>query len=231
MVSLIASILLLASTASPASSPAELQRARQLFERGRADYRSGQFRLAIAEFLEADRIKPAPALSYNVAAAYEKLGDQAKAVSYYQEYLLRAPDAPDRPAVEATIQNLQAHMQGSAAAPVVVMAEPAAAPPVAPAEISPAPAAAVHAPAAEEKSHFVPYALGGLGVALAAGAIFGAVQVANYAGTRSAIVSGSTRVIYSQAVAQQGAAAVWGPTAIALALVAAAGLTGAVLTW
>ena len=45
-------------------------------------------------------------LSFDVAQCYEKMADSAAAKSAYQDYLRRAPNAEDRPAVEATIASI-----------------------------------------------------------------------------------------------------------------------------
>ncbi len=196
--------------------PARIQQAKELFERGRAEYRQGQFRQAIADFLSADRIRPSPVLAYNVAQSYEKLGEPAKAVEFYRSYLQRDPTASDRAAVEATIHNLEAQIP---AGPVVVVTSPAP------------PAAATQATVPARQGHGLALGLGGVGVAAAALAIVGAADVAGYQGTRASVAEGKFTGSYSGLKSGSQAAQIWGIAAIALAVVAAAAGTGAVVTW
>ncbi|MHB8416691.1 MAG: tetratricopeptide repeat protein [Myxococcales bacterium] len=236
---------LLAALILGSSSPAaQLQKAKQLFQQGRADYQAGRFRQAIEEFLAADKLKASAALIYNVAQAYEKLGDLSHAVEYYQDYLSREPHAADRDKVKATIQNLQAKLQAEPAAPVVVMAAPVESPaapapgPAAPALTAPAPAppvsapeAAVTEPAKPHRSRVLPITLGAVGIAAGIVAIVGIVEVASYQSTVSSINSGGFKGSYADAQGQASQANTWGDAAIALGVVAVAGLTGAGLTW
>ncbi len=73
---------------------------------GVADYKAGRYAEAIGEFQTADQIRPSPVLSFNIAQCYEKMADLQSARTAYQEYLVRAPNAPDRTAVEATIASI-----------------------------------------------------------------------------------------------------------------------------
>ncbi len=254
---LTATLLVQLSAASP--TPAQVRKAKQLFQQGRVEYQAGQFQKAIDDFLAADKLKPSPALMYNVAQAYEKLGDPNHAVEYYQDYLVRAPQATDREAVKATIQNLQAKLQAAPAAapmapvaPVVVLASPVGAPvpsptaeptPASPAApppiiVEPAPGAAPGAPVAAvsepdkpHRSRVLPITLGAAGLAAGILAIVGLVEVASYQSTRSSMVAGSYTGSYGDAVGQASSANSWVDLSIALGVVAVAGLTGAALTW
>jgi tetratricopeptide (TPR) repeat protein len=152
---------------------AQLAEAKRLYQQGRSDYDAGRFDLAIHEFLAADRIKPAAALAYNVAQAYQKLANNDKAVVYLRLYLERAPAAPDRGAVEATIKNLLAQAPNSVV--VVTTAGPAgeAPPGKAPEQTSPAPAGAIEKSpeeSAPHHSHAVGIALTVTGVVAASAA-------------------------------------------------------------
>jgi tetratricopeptide (TPR) repeat protein len=51
---------------------------------------------AIQAFLSADALHPTPETTFNIAKAYEARGDLSHALSYYREYLRRAPRALDR---------------------------------------------------------------------------------------------------------------------------------------
>ena len=49
--------------------------ARAAYQRGADLYQAGKYRDAIAAFEDADRLKPSPALHFNIGQAWEKLGD------------------------------------------------------------------------------------------------------------------------------------------------------------
>src|SRR5579862_400140 len=69
---------------------------------GVAHYKAGRYAEAIGEFRTADQLRPSPVLSFDIAQCYEKMADLGNAGTAYQQYLGRAPNAPDRAAVEAT---------------------------------------------------------------------------------------------------------------------------------
>ncbi|MHB1845645.1 MAG: tetratricopeptide repeat protein [Deltaproteobacteria bacterium] len=202
------------SPSAPAVDEAQLQ-AKALFERGRADYRAGHFQAAIGDFLDADKLKPSPALMFNIAEAYARLGEPTQAIQYYRSYLARAPEASDRREVEATIENLSAHSEP--ATPVVVVS---------------APAEAVSAkPTPPSRAHATGLALGAAGVVASAGAIFGLGQLLGFESTAGAIKAGSYGGSLKAAQDQAASASTWGTVSIVLVLVAAASGVGAGLTW
>jgi len=107
MLSLLLLAVLNTGPVSTPPPPANDEQAAKLFEKATANYRQGKFRDAVSEFLEADKLRPSPVLAYDVAQTYEKLGDPDHAATYYREYLRRAPNAPDRPVVEASLRNME----------------------------------------------------------------------------------------------------------------------------
>src|SRR5262245_36586900 len=86
-------LALLTATAASADPRSE---ASQLFEKGKAAYRLGDFDEAIVHFREGFRLKPDPTFLYNIALAYRAKGDLEKAIFFYQSYLRDAPNAPNR---------------------------------------------------------------------------------------------------------------------------------------
>jgi Cys-rich repeat protein len=97
------------------SDPAQL--AKQLFDANR-------FADAAVEFDRAYRATFDPALLYNLGICYRKLKDSARALTAYQEYLLRMPETPHRANVEARMQELEADITDRDAA--LVAASPTA---------------------------------------------------------------------------------------------------------
>jgi tetratricopeptide (TPR) repeat protein len=90
--------------------PGDVEQARADFERGAALYRAGDFRAALAAFEAAQARAPAPQALFNIARCQEQLGQLADAVDSYNAYLAAAPDAPDRAAVGARIEELRARL-------------------------------------------------------------------------------------------------------------------------
>jgi PEGA domain/Tetratricopeptide repeat len=90
--------------------PGDVEQARADFERGAALYRAGDFRAALAAFEAAQARAPAPQALFNIARCQERLGQLADAVDSYTAYLAAAPDAPDRAAVSARIEELRARL-------------------------------------------------------------------------------------------------------------------------
>lgn len=110
--SLVAALLLGSSAASAESgvssdlpTPA---RAQAQYEQGVEAYRHKRYRKAIHLFLSADELVPSPALTFNAARAYEKLGEPARALEYYREYLRRGADTSNADQVQKRVQELEA---------------------------------------------------------------------------------------------------------------------------
>ncbi|MBI2373341.1 MAG: hypothetical protein HYV07_05025 [Deltaproteobacteria bacterium] len=107
-----ASALALMSLASFAAfaepSPEELDRARAHAQAGKAYFDEGKFEDAIEELVEARRLSPRPALLYNIAQAWARLGDDAKTSENLRAYLAEDPNAPDRASVERWLAQIDA---------------------------------------------------------------------------------------------------------------------------
>lgn len=72
--------------------------AKEHYKAGLAAFQAGRYNEAITELKAAYLLKKLPPLLLNIAKTYEKLGDRANAISYYQRYLAEAPpDAAGRP--------------------------------------------------------------------------------------------------------------------------------------
>jgi hypothetical protein len=82
------------------------QEARKQHRAGVEAFAAGHYEDAIAAFLTADALHPSPETSFNIAKAYEAQGDESHALSFYREYLRRAPEAADRNGVSTRIAKL-----------------------------------------------------------------------------------------------------------------------------
>jgi len=84
--------------------------ARQHFMAGQDYYSQGRYQKAIEEFEEAYRLDPRPLLLFNIAQAYEKLGNLSKTVDYLKRFLEAEPDTDERTSLLNKIANLEARI-------------------------------------------------------------------------------------------------------------------------
>lgn len=109
-------------------SEAELKQRRedaaQRYEQGVQAYQEGRHKDAIDLFLEADALAPSSALSFNIARAYEKIKDSTNALRWYRDYLRREPNAEDKDAVAALIQEYEKVLESKGVQQVTVLSEP-----------------------------------------------------------------------------------------------------------
>jgi tetratricopeptide (TPR) repeat protein len=116
-----------ATSAPDAAGERDRQRARERYLRGVEAYKKGRYRRAIKLFQEAARFVPSPALSFNIALAYEDLGSVSHALRWYRDYLRRLPDADDRVEVERSIRRLESQLRKRGVQQVTVLSSPAGA--------------------------------------------------------------------------------------------------------
>jgi tetratricopeptide (TPR) repeat protein len=104
------------------ADPAE--EARAAYRRGADLYRAGRYREAIAEFETADRLRPSPALQFNVGQAWEKLGDVEAALAAFARYLRQDPRAANREAVERNVRSLEGRLAATGRQMLHVLTDP-----------------------------------------------------------------------------------------------------------
>jgi len=90
-----------------AEAPHDAEQAKLRFEAGKVAYGSGHYAEAVRCFLDADALAPRAPLSFDIARAYEQLGDSSSAVRFYRNYLERAPNAANASEVRARIAALE----------------------------------------------------------------------------------------------------------------------------
>jgi tetratricopeptide (TPR) repeat protein len=133
-VALLVSLLLLPSLAQAADAPpaaedtaatdARRTQAKTRYEEGAAAYAAGRFKDAVDLFLAADRLAPSAPLSFNIARAYEKLGDDSGALRWYRDYLRRAPDAANASDVKGLVEKLEDRLSKKGVQQLSVMSTP-----------------------------------------------------------------------------------------------------------
>lgn len=80
-----------------APKPADRQVAKQLFQRGKKHYVRGHYRKSIQAFLKAYHHWRHPAVQYNIALAYARLGEPVPTIRHLRRYLRAVPKAQRLP--------------------------------------------------------------------------------------------------------------------------------------
>jgi tetratricopeptide (TPR) repeat protein len=97
------------------------------YERGAEAYAKGRYTDAIDLFLQADALAPSAALSFNIARAYEKIGDGPNALRWYRDFRRRAPDAKNGPEVDQRVGELEAELAKKGVQQLTILTSPAGA--------------------------------------------------------------------------------------------------------
>jgi tetratricopeptide (TPR) repeat protein len=115
-----------AADAPDASAPNEQQRseAKARYEAGVAAYTAGHYKDAVDLFLAADRLAPSSPLSFNIARAYEKLGDDSGALRFYRDYLRRTPNAQNATDVGALVKRFEERLKAKGVQQMTVLSTP-----------------------------------------------------------------------------------------------------------
>ena len=93
--------------AAPArADDADTKAAKKHFQRGEKLFNLGKFDLALVEYEAAYDKKPLPGFLYNIAQCQRNLGNFKEAIFGYRNYLRQVPDADNREAVLALIDDL-----------------------------------------------------------------------------------------------------------------------------
>ncbi|HEU5076079.1 MAG TPA: PEGA domain-containing protein [Polyangiaceae bacterium] len=121
---LLGSAQVLAAPATPVTPQAQ---AESHYEQGVEAYRAKRYRTAIEHFLAADNVVPSPALSYNVARAYERLDEAPRALEYYRTYLRRGADPKNEAEVRARVREISALLARRGVQQITVRSEPSGA--------------------------------------------------------------------------------------------------------
>ena len=94
------------------AQPSARERVLALSRKSAEEYRAGRFAEAVKLLREAYAIDPDPTLLYNLARAYEGLGDLPAALEAYRAYLAAAPPGiADRAAIETRVATLESQIR------------------------------------------------------------------------------------------------------------------------
>jgi tetratricopeptide (TPR) repeat protein len=171
------------ASAQPAPpSEGDRERALSLFRDSDARYKRGEFEEAAALLRQAYELHPEPILLYNLARAYEGMGELDGAIEQYERYLKLETEIEDRGAIERRIATLKQQVAAR------TMADNDARPPtpgnshpVAPPPIVRPPVAGRDHDEARARPRLLPWLIAGGGaVLLGAGAGFGYLSQARH---------------------------------------------------
>jgi PEGA domain len=118
-------VALTLSAASAEDDAAATAKAKTLFTNGQKLYKAGKYADAIAKFEEAFKVKSHPVIYFNIGKCWEQLGDSAKALRNFRDYLRLSPDASDRQQVTDSIANLERRLREKGVQQLLIFAEPA----------------------------------------------------------------------------------------------------------
>ena len=82
--------------------------ARAAAQEGKTSFESGDFVAAIAHYEEAQRLKPAPGLLFNLAQSHRRAGHAERAIFYFHAYLETGPSAEQVRTVTSVLGTLEA---------------------------------------------------------------------------------------------------------------------------
>lgn len=95
------------ATAGEATLSVADQQARTLFQDGVTSYAGGRYEEALELFQRAYDLSPHPELLFNIGIAALNGGHQRRALDAFEQFLVQAPESPNRPSVEARIAALR----------------------------------------------------------------------------------------------------------------------------
>src|SRR5690348_16735661 len=82
---------------------ANLEQARAHVAKAKVHYDLGEYEQAAEEYIIVYRLRPLPALLFNIAQAYRQAGLYEKAKQFYRSFLRESPDQKNRATIEKAI--------------------------------------------------------------------------------------------------------------------------------
>ena len=89
-----------------AKASANLEEARQHAAQAKVHYDLGEFEKAAEEYTQVYRLRPLPALLFNIAQSYRQAGQYEKAKQFYKAYLRENADAKTSAAVKKALKEI-----------------------------------------------------------------------------------------------------------------------------
>ena len=88
------------------SDEAKKEELRSHVAKAKVHYDLGEYKEAADEYIIVYRLKPIPALLFNIAQAYRQGGMYEKARQFYRSYLRESSDAKNKPMIEQAIRDM-----------------------------------------------------------------------------------------------------------------------------
>src|SRR5207245_6811994 len=98
-----------AEDSSSRKDPA-LEEARQHAAKAKVHYDLGEFEKAAEEYILVYRLRPLPALLFNIAQSYRQAAQYDKAKQFYRAYLRENPDAQTIAGVKKALKEIVEHL-------------------------------------------------------------------------------------------------------------------------
>jgi len=206
-------------------SLAEVKKKRAVIEQAAAQkaFQEGNYAAALKGYSTSYQLVPRGELLYDIAQCQRLTGHLAEAKTTYERYLAEVPDGKSRDVAQQHLDEINTRLAaGEAALPP--------SPDLNPKPVEPS-AAVVSSSASSQQSHPRPAAivLGSVGIAAGALAVVGLVEALSFTGWQSQPPGVPLTVDSVQA--RVNSANTWATVSLISAIAAAAGITGAVLTW
>jgi hypothetical protein len=94
-------------TCTPGADEARLSESRDLFKSGIKSIQDGDFARAVEAFRESYERSCKPAILYNLAVSYEKMGEPSVAADLYEQFAEESPGSPQLDYVREKIRSLR----------------------------------------------------------------------------------------------------------------------------
>lgn len=112
----------------PEPLPEDLtEQAKQLFLLGAEAFATQRNADAIRYFRQAEKLVPSAKLTYNIALAYDEMGDGGRALHQYRTFLVREPHSPHRQEALARVAQLEQALAAQGVQQLSITSEPAGA--------------------------------------------------------------------------------------------------------
>ena len=184
-----AALLLVLMVGTPSRAADQTAAAREAFSEGSRLFDVGEYGKALDSFKRAYLLDAKPGLLFNIASCHRKLGHRDEAIEFYERYLDKVPDGPDRDEIEKLVATLKSSPPPAAVTDAPPVA--ASAPPVVASSplivVSPTPAPEASPPPARSSGRWWLWLVGGGAVIVAA-----AILVAVVAAPRDAMAAPTT---------------------------------------
>ena len=112
--------LLLMGTLAPGvcrAQTSDTERARAAFARAEVHFKLGEFKQALPLYKEAYRARAMPEFLFNIGQCHRHLGDCARTIFFFRQFLGHRPKSPHKPKLEKMIRDCEAKLKAGPVKP------------------------------------------------------------------------------------------------------------------